>query len=125
MDVEIERAPNPRVAGAGERADVAGEVDGGRPHLARERRQFPLGPPASHDQSAAALAQRRVEVGEALEQELRPRTGGVATVQKAVVEAEHRNERVGAGAGRLERRVVVDPQVPAEPENGAHRWWIR
>ena len=38
-------------------------------------------------------------------------------MQQTVVKAEHRHEPVGAAPRRLERRVVVDPQVPAEPED--------
>ena len=37
-------------------------------------------------------------------------------MQQTVVEAEHGHEMVGAAPRRLERRVVVDPQVPPEPE---------
>ena len=85
-----------------------------------ERRQLLLGPPVTDDQPAAAPAQRGVEVGQALEQELRARARCMAAVEQPVVETEHRNEMVGAGAGRVERRVVVDPQVAAEPQNCRH-----
>jgi hypothetical protein len=48
---------------------------------------------ADHE-SRPAVAQLTVEIGEALEQELRPRPGGVPAVQQAVVEAEDRDDPI-------------------------------
>ena len=96
------------------------EVHRGGVGLTGERRDLVLGRAAPDDQPAVAPAQRRVEVGEALEQELRTRARCMAAVEQAVVEAEHRHEMVGTGAGRVERRLVVDPQVAPEPEQRGH-----
>jgi hypothetical protein len=59
-------------------ADVAGELD-----------QLALRRTAPDHEPGAAVAELAVEVGEALEQELRPRPGCVAPAQQPVVEAEH------------------------------------
>jgi dehydrogenase/reductase SDR family member 12 len=41
----------------------------------------------------------------------------VAAVEKPVVKAEHRDERVGIAAGGLERGVIVHAQITAEPKD--------
>ncbi len=93
-------------------------MDRARIDLVSELKQFPLGRSVTHDESGAARPQRSVEVGEALEQELRTRPRGVATVQKAVVEAEHRHYSVVVVQGRPKRGVVVQAQVAAKPDQG-------
>ena len=52
--------------------------------------QLALGRAVADDERRASVAQLSVEVGEALEQELRPRPGLVAPVEQPVVEAEDR-----------------------------------
>jgi hypothetical protein len=69
--------------------DVSGGVHRLRPDVGGQRRQFALGRPVPDHEPAATRAQRCVEIRQALEQELRPRAGGMATVQQPVVEAEH------------------------------------
>ena len=81
-------------------------------------RQFMLGRPAPHYEAGTAHPQRSVEVGETLEQELCARPGRMATVQKTVVEAEHRHDSVAMVERSTQRRMVVQPQIAAKPEEG-------
>jgi len=74
------------------------------------------------DEAAAAIAQRVVEVAQALEQELRPRPGGVAAAEQAIVEAEDRDHAVALHGG-AQRDVVDDPQVAPVPEERGHAGW--
>src|SRR4051794_28356751 len=67
-----------------------------------------------------ALAQRGVEVVEAVEQELRARTRRVAAAEQAVVEAEHGHDALVGVERRAQRRVVVDAQVAPEPDDRGH-----
>ena len=106
------RSPRRRANGL----DVGGEVDLVGADLRGQRRQLALGRPAAHHQPRAALAQRGVEVGEALEQELRARAGGVAAVQQAVVEAEHRHDPLVAVERGAQGGMVAQAQVAAEPD---------
>jgi hypothetical protein len=62
--------------------------------VAREPRKLALGSPVPDDQAAAALAQRTIEIAQALEQELRPWPGGVAPAQEPIVEAKHRDDAI-------------------------------
>ena len=80
-----------------------------------------LGRPAPHYETGTAHPQRSVEVGETLEQELCARPGRMATVQKTVVEAEHRHDSVVMVERSTQRRMVVQPQVAAKPEQGGQR----
>ena len=45
----------------------------------------------------------------------------MATVQKTVVEAEHRHDSVVMVERSTQRRMVVQPQVAAKPEEGGQR----
>jgi hypothetical protein len=56
--------------------------------LLRQSRELALGLALSDYQARTPLAQLGVEVLQALEQELRPRSGFVAPVQQSLVEAE-------------------------------------
>ncbi len=110
-------------ARACERAHVLGHVHLGGVHLLDEARQLALGAAVPDHEGAAALAQGRVEVSEALEQELRARPGGVAAVEQAVVEAEERDDRFVGFERRPQRRVVVHAQVATEPDDRGHACW--
>jgi len=76
-----------------------------------------MGNPKRHS-PAAALAQRRVQVAQALQQELRAGTGRVAAAQQPVVEAEERDDAVVAVERRPQRGMVVDAQIAPEPDDG-------
>src|SRR5687768_11381106 len=116
-----EGALDPLVAPPGERRDIRREVDLARSHLARERRKLALGRAAAHDQVGAAPAQRAAQVRQALEHELRAGTRGVAAVHEPVVEAEDRDHPLGCRHRSPQRRVVVQPQVAAKPDEGGGR----
>jgi hypothetical protein len=69
----VQRSAHARAARPRERRHVAGEVKRSRPRPARELGQLALGRALAQQQPAAPLAQRAVELGQALEQELRAR----------------------------------------------------
>jgi hypothetical protein len=90
----VERATRPLAALPRKRAHVLGHVNRRRAHLSRHLGELALRPAAANHQPRAAVAQLAVEAGEALEQELSPRPGGVAAVEQPVVEAEDRHHTV-------------------------------
>ena len=102
---------------ATERADLAGEMDGLRAGLLRDRGDLPLGLAVADHQARAALAEFGVELAEALQKELGPRTRLVAAVEQPVVEAEDRNDALVAVERRAQRRMVADPQVATKPDD--------
>ena len=61
-----------------------------------------------------------VEIREAFEHELRARTGRVPTAQQPVVQTEDRHDRLVTAQRRVQRRVIVQSQVTAEPDQGRH-----
>jgi hypothetical protein len=83
-----ERRLQPPSAQARERTHVRAEVDLVGPDVPRHRRQLALGRAMADRQASAALPQRRVEVAQAIEQELGARAGAVTPVQQAIVQAE-------------------------------------
>jgi hypothetical protein len=91
-------------------------VNRGRLDLLGEPKKLLLGRAVPQYQGGPSRAKRCAEVREALEQELGPRTGGVAAVQQAVVEAEDRDHAVVAVERRAKRWVIVQPQVAAKPD---------
>jgi hypothetical protein len=105
--------------------DLAGEMHLARTYVAGQAGQLVLRPAAQHHQSAATLAQRLVELRERLEQELRPRARGEAAVQKAIVETEDGYDHSGALERATQGRVVLQPEVAAKPDQGAHRQTLR
>lgn len=71
----------------------------------------------AHDQAAVqALAQ----LGEALEHELRSRSGGVSAPQQAVVEAEDEDHALATIERGAQRGMVVQAQVAREPDDAGH-----
>ena len=103
-----------------ERPHVGAEVHLVCPDLAGEARQLVLGrAPADHE-ATAALGERSVEVGQAVEQELGAGPGGVAPGKEPVLEAEDRHHALVALERRPQRGVVVDPQVAGVPDEGGH-----
>jgi hypothetical protein len=94
-----------RVVGADRAAAVALHVLGqrGRSGLLRQRGKLALGWVVADDEPRAALAQRSVEIAQAVEQELRSRTGGVAAVDQPVVEDEDGQQSIGMRARRRGR----------------------
>jgi hypothetical protein len=116
-----ERRRDGAAAVAREGRHVGAEVQRGRSGLARERGQLALGRAVADDEAGVALAQRGVEIGEAVEQELRSRSGGVAAVDQPAVEDEDRHQPVGALARGVQGWMVVEAEVAPEPEDrGGH-----
>ena len=109
------RVPTPR-----ERPDVGADVNLPGLHLARQAGQLVLRRSTAQHEPAAALAQAAVEIGQAVEQELSPRRRAVTTAQQACVEAEDRQDLVVGAERGLERGMVGQAQVPAQPDQRRH-----
>lgn len=110
---------------ARERRDVAREEHGLGAGFDGEVNELALGAAVADDERAAASAQGAVEVRQRLEQELSARTGGMTTVQEAVVEAEDRHHLVMVGERRTQGGVVVQAQVAPKPDEGGHHIGVR
>ena len=115
-----ERGADLALAAPRERTDVGAEVHRLRPGLRRERGQLAPRRAVAQEQAAAPLPQPRVELGQALEQELGPGARGVPPVQQTIVEAEHGHDRVRGVERRPQRGVVVQAQVATQPQDGDH-----
>ena len=102
------------VAGGGERGHVRVEVD--RPHPQRGHRlgHHHLGIADAHQQPTTRLGQPVVE-GLDGGQQLAP-TVGAGPVHQTRVDHEQRHDEAVLGGGRRPGRVVVEPQVPPEPD---------
>src|SRR5581483_95181 len=105
---------------AGEWTHVCGPDDAAGLELPSQIRDDPLRPPMEHDEPAGASAQRLVEIGQALEQELRPRPGGVAAAEQLRVETEDGHDRPAFVLGRLKGWMVVEAEIAPEPEERCH-----
>lgn len=103
-------------AAAGERTDVLADMDRVGADLLGEHGQLPLGRAVADDEPRAALSQLSIQVCQALEQELRARTRGVATVQQPVVEAEDGYYALVGIERCAKRGMVTKPQVAAKPD---------
>ena len=68
------------------------------------------------DQARTALLQGPVELTQAVEQELGPRSRAVAAVEEPVVEAEHANDALMPLERRPQRRMIRDSEVPPKPD---------
>jgi hypothetical protein len=84
-----------------------------RGQLVHQRGQRSLGPALAHEQRYAALGELARELGQRVEQERGARLRAVAREPR--VEHEHGEPLLGAPRERVERRVVGEPQVVAEP----------
>ena len=91
-------------------------MDLGRAHLHGKPEQLHFRRAVPQAQTAAAFLERAIQVREALEHELRPRTGCVPPVQEPVIEAEDGDDLVVTIHRRAQSRMVMDPQVPPEPD---------
>ncbi len=115
-----ERRPDALGASPPEGAHLVADVDLLGADLDRQRGQLTLRPAVADHQARAPLAERAIEVGQALEQELGSRPGAVAAAEQAVVEAEDADDRAMALERRPHRRVVADAKIAAKPdERGA------
>ncbi len=112
---ELRAAELPALAAEG--ADLAGEMDGFRIRLLGDRDDFPLGLPVADDQAGASLAKRRVELREALQEKLRPRSGRMAPVEQPVVEAEDGHDPLVAVKRRAQGGMVANPKVATKPDD--------
>ena len=108
------------IAAAGERPDVGAEMDGARAGLRRAssgtRSPGDRGARPGGCRASAATGRGRPGTRAGTACAVRRRGGRGA----AVVEAEDRDQVVGALARGLERRVVVDAQVASQPEKRRH-----
>jgi hypothetical protein len=96
----------------------------GDARLACKRGELPLRPAApEHEQPAEPL----VQIGQALEHELRPRSRRMAPLEQPVVEAEHRHDALAPFEGSAQCRMVVHAQVARQPDEcGRSRsHWLR
>ena len=96
---------------------VGGEVQRARARLLRQRGQHRLRCAGAHDEVRAAVAQRGAQLAQAAEQEAPARAGLEAAVQQRLVEDEDGHDAVGRAGRGGQRRVVVDAQVAAEPDD--------
>lgn len=110
-ELAVERLGQRVPAAAGEGPDVGARVHRLRRHLLRQRSQLALRRAVPHDEPAAPLLERPVQILQALEQELGPRPGRVAAVKQALVEAEGRHHAIVALERGAQRGVVVHAQV--------------
>ncbi len=111
-----QRAARALAPAPGERADVGREVNRVGAGLVRDRDQLALGRAVADHEARTALAERRVQIAQALEQELGSRPGRVAAVQQPVVEAEHGDDPVVAVQRGAQRGVVAHAEVAAKPD---------
>ncbi len=105
----------PGVAG-----DVVTEMHAGGSGLVHEAGDLrrPFAPP--DDQGAAQLSQRRIQIGEALDQEVEPVRSPARAGQECLVDDEDRHHVLGR-RGRGQGRVVADPEIAREDhELGTH-----
>ena len=116
----LQGVPHPPAADGLVRGRVAAQVDLSGTRFTGQRREFPLRRAVPDDQPRTALRKLAVQVGQALQQERRARSGRVAPVQQPVVQAEHGHDLLVRGQGPAERRVVVHPEVTAEPDKSNH-----
>jgi hypothetical protein len=75
----------------------------------------PLAPP--HDQRAAELTQRVVEIVQRFEEEAGAVGPVVRAAENGVVEDEERHDALGLPDGPRERRMVVDAQIACEHDH--------
>jgi hypothetical protein len=120
LDVDLPQRPLDRpLARPCERRDVDRDMNRVGSHFPRQRHQLGLGPSVAHEQAAAAAAQPLIQLAQALKHELGARSGGMAALQQPVVEAEDGDHLI-VGAGRLERGMVVQAQIPSQPQDRRH-----
>src|SRR4029079_5518752 len=85
--------------------------------LADETWEHVRRPAAGEPQATAALADRRGKADEALPHEPDPVRSGPAAGYQRVVDDEQRDHLIGLGDGRAQRRVVMEAEVAAEPDD--------
>ena len=123
--VVVQGQRRPRLGTQGARAGVAGEgvrlAVRARVHLRRTELTGQRGDLAgavapTDEQASATLAQPLIEVAQALEQEPDTRRRAVLTREDAGIEDERARDRPAARGGRRERRLVVETEIAAEPD---------
>lgn len=114
------RTADPVVPSAGEWTHVGREVDVLDLGLTSQGDQLSFRVAAPHDEATSAVAERAIEIPQAVEQELGARTGRVAATQQPLVEAEDGNEMLGPVRRRVKRRMIVEAQVAAQPQERVH-----
>ena len=103
------------VAPPRERANIGACVHHRRPELMRECSELALRNAVAEEQAAPALAQRAVQIAQAFEHELGPGTRAMAAFDQSAVHAEHGHHAVAARERRVKCRMVLEPQVAAQP----------
>ena len=100
-------------------------VDGFGPRLAGERGERLARGTFPEEEPRALRRQVRLQLAEALREEPQPGRGEVLR-QVVVVEDEDRDDAVVRAQGRVEREVVVEAEVPSEPDDrGGHAARLR
>jgi len=102
---------------APKRTDFTREVDRFRSGFLRERDQLPFGPAVADDETRSTLAKRLVELGEALQEKLRPRARLMPPVEQSVVETEDGHDTLMAVESREQRGMVAHPKVATKPND--------
>jgi hypothetical protein len=109
----------PRRAGiARERVGLAvgTGVHGAGSELTREPCDLVGAVPAPHEQASAELAQPLVEIAQALEQEADARRRAILAAEDPGIEDERARDQVAACDGCSKGRLVIQPEISAEPE---------
>ena len=109
-------ARRPGVTGKRERLAVGARVHLGRPELVCEGSDFTHTVAEAKDQASPALPQSTVEIAQTVEQERDPRRRAVLARVHGGIEDERARDRPAARDGCGERRLVVEPQIPAQPD---------
>ena len=112
------RRGGPRVPRARVRLAVGAGVHGHRAELPRKPRDLVGAVTAPDDQPAAALPQPPVEIAQALEQEPHARRCAILAAVDAGIEHEGARDREPARERGCDRRLVVQPEIAAEPDEG-------
>jgi hypothetical protein len=108
------------VTGERMRLAVRAGVHLDRAELSRELRDLFRAVTPQDQQAPAPLAQARVEVAQAFQQEAPADARIVLALVHAGVERERAHHGTAALEGRCDRRLVVEPEVAPEPDE---RWW--
>jgi hypothetical protein len=103
------------VAAAGERRRILVEREDSRTGLVHELRQHLLGVACAHEQGRAPLLQVATQAAEAIEKEASSRLPHPRAGEDPRIQHEDRQPLLHGRRERLERRVVLEAQIVAEP----------
>jgi hypothetical protein len=115
--VPAQSATHPIVTAPGEGSDVLGRVDFARAAIARDSCDLLGGIAVTDDEPRSALAQAAIEIGEALQHELRSRSRGMPAPQQRIVEAEEGDDPFTAIERGAQGGVVAKAQIAPHPDD--------